>query len=124
MRYTILVLILVFISSGCATTAVTKTSPDYKINIADELRIVIWKELDEKVIVRPDGRISLPLIGEVYCKDKTPKSLSEELTKTYQQQTIVIVTKAHSIKNDLKDLIGFLRDVSFVYFLTERIAED
>ena len=124
MRYITFILILAVMFSGCATTATSRASSDYRIRAGDELRVVIWKELDEKVTVRPDGRISLPLIGEVYCKGKTPRALSDELTKSYQQQTIVIVTKAYSIKNDLKEFFGFLRDISFVYFLTERIAKD
>jgi protein involved in polysaccharide export with SLBB domain len=125
MKPIIIIIICALILSGCATLSpITKDSPDYRIRPNDELRIVIWKELDEKVIVRPDGRISLPLIGEIYCNGKTPVNLSDELTQKYKQPTTVIVTKIHSAKEDLKDLIGFLRDIALFYLLGERIARD
>jgi protein involved in polysaccharide export with SLBB domain len=108
----------VFSLSGCATTG------DYKLRAGDELRIVIWQELDEKAVIRPDYKISLPLVGEVSCKDKTPEKLSRELTQMYELETVVMVSKYQTIKQDLKDLFGFIRDLSFAYFLGHRIIKD
>ena len=124
MRQVILVVITVVALSGCATIGSTRMSSDYRIRAKDELRVVIWKELDEKVVVRPDGRISLPLIGEVYCKGKTPAALSKELSEGYKQNTTIIVTKTYSSKEDLKDLIGFLRDAVFFFLAAEKVTGD
>jgi protein involved in polysaccharide export with SLBB domain len=118
----IIMLITSFFASGCASTFVlTKRNTDYKIRVGDQLRIVIWKELDEKVIVRPDHKISLPLIGEVSCKDKTPEELSKELTEKYEAKTTVIVAKYHTLKDDLKEIISIIRDIAVTYFIGERI---
>jgi protein involved in polysaccharide export with SLBB domain len=91
--------------------------------VGDQLRIVIWEKLDEKVIVRPDHKISLPLVGEVSCKDKTPEELSKELSKKYETETTVIVSKYHTLKDDFKGIIGFIRDVSIVYFIGEKVLD-
>ena len=59
------------------------SSDEFVIGPGDVLAINVWKESDiSKVIpVRPDGRISLPLIGEVQSSGLTPKQLEAEITK-------------------------------------------
>lgn len=114
----VLILCLTLLISGCATTG------DYRLRVGDELRVVIWKKLDEKTIVRPDQKISLPLAGEVSCKNKTPEDLSQELTKKYEAETTVMVSKYHTFKDDFKEIIGFIRDAAIVYFIGDRIAND
>ena len=109
---------LVFFLSGCAA------SGPYKIRTGDELRIVVWNEIDEKAVVRPDKKISLPIAGEISCDNKTPSELSKELTQKYRADTVVMVTKFTSLKDDIKDLFGFLRDFSFVFFFAERLIND
>ena len=124
-KYIILILCLSLLNSGCATLGIRPSSTsDYQLRIGDELRIVIWDKLDEKVIIRPDYKISLPLIGEIDCKHKTPKTLSDELSKQYQAKTVVIVTKYHSWKDDFKEAVGIIRDSAIVYFIGERIADE
>lgn len=55
----------------------------YLIGNEDVLAINVWKEPDvsRMVPVRSDGRISLPLIGEVQAAGKTPKELESEIAK-------------------------------------------
>jgi polysaccharide biosynthesis/export protein len=55
----------------------------YEIGPEDLLEIVVWKEegLKKEVLVRPDGGISFPLIGEVQAGGKTPNQLQEEITQ-------------------------------------------
>ncbi len=48
-----------------------------------ELKFYYTPELDVTQIVRPDGRISLQLIGEINVQGKTPSELREELLKLY-----------------------------------------
>jgi len=55
----------------------------YLIGNEDVLAVNVWKEPDvsRMVPVRSDGRISLPLIGEVQAAGKTPKELEGEIAK-------------------------------------------
>ena len=54
---------------------------DYTIAEPDALYISVWKEpeLSASVKVRPDGKISFPLIGDVYVRGMTPDELKKEL---------------------------------------------
>jgi len=57
-------------------------SKEYRIGINDVLSINVWheKELSRNVTVRPDGKISLPLVGDVLAAGKTPPQLQAELS--------------------------------------------
>jgi polysaccharide export outer membrane protein len=56
---------------------------DYVIGAEDSLSIVFWrdKELSADVVVRPDGKISLPLINDVTAVGLTPEQLAASLMK-------------------------------------------
>ena len=49
-------------------------SPDYFIGPLDSLSIFVWRnpELSQTVPVRPDGRISIPLVEDLAAAGKTP----------------------------------------------------
>jgi protein involved in polysaccharide export with SLBB domain len=71
---------------------------EYRIQIGDELEIKFFNtpDLNEQVIVRPDGRISLQLVPEVVVDGMTPAELTRRLTEQYaaqlqQPQVTVIV---------------------------------
>ncbi|HKV27954.1 MAG TPA: polysaccharide biosynthesis/export family protein [Candidatus Acidoferrales bacterium] len=55
----------------------------YVIGENDVLEIDVWKEkeISRTVPVRPDGKISLPLVGEVQASGMTPMALQDDLTK-------------------------------------------
>jgi len=61
-----------------ATPGVVATDPDYKIGPMDVLRIDVWKETDisRLVPVRPDGKISLPLLNDIQAAGLTTMQLS------------------------------------------------
>jgi len=76
---------------------------DYIIGPEDVLEITIWKnqDLSKVVAVRPDGRISLPLIGEVTAVGRTPAQLTEEISaklKEYKEnpQVSIVVKEVNS----------------------------
>lgn len=56
---------------------------EYQIGPEDLLEIVVWKEegLKKEVLVRPDGGISFPLIGDLKAEGKTPSALQAEITR-------------------------------------------
>jgi len=70
----------------------------YKIGSGDILEIVTWKEPDftrEEVLVRIDGKISFPLLGDVQAAGRTPLEINkdiEEGLKDYVDSPIVTVT--------------------------------
>jgi polysaccharide export outer membrane protein len=72
-------------------------SADYVIGVEDALSIAVWKEPDltKLVSVRPDGKISFPLIGDLQASGKTPRQLSATLTEAlakFIKEPIVTVT--------------------------------
>ncbi len=60
---------------------------EYEIGALDQLKVVVWKnaELSAEVTVRPDGIVTLPLIGDVKVAGKTPSQLQRELGKRYAE---------------------------------------
>lgn len=46
-------------------------------------RFLYWPELDDEQVIRPDGKISLLMVGDVEARGKTPSELREELTRLY-----------------------------------------
>jgi polysaccharide export outer membrane protein len=86
-----------------ASVTPATTDPQYQIGPEDVLDISVWKEPDVSrvVPVRPDGRISLPLINDVQAAGNSPqqlaKAISEKLRKYLNEpQVTVIVTQINS----------------------------
>jgi polysaccharide export outer membrane protein len=92
---------------GVATEIVNQASEkssltvttDYILGPEDVLEITVWKnaDLSKLVQVRPDGRISLPLIGDVPAVGRTTAQLTEEISnrlKAFMENpTVSIVVK-------------------------------
>jgi len=79
--------------------------PDYKIGPDDMLHVSVWKEPDltETLPVRPDGKISLPLLNDVQAAGLTPSQLADSIStklKKYMSdpRVTVIVTAMNSQK--------------------------
>jgi polysaccharide export outer membrane protein len=62
-------------------------APDYLIGPLDQLEVFVWRapELSTKVTVRPDGRISTPLVEDMVASGKTPSQLSRDLEKVLRE---------------------------------------
>ena len=56
---------------------------EYILGVEDKLSISVWKEPDllRTVTVRPDGKITFPLIGDVQAAGRTPRGLTDEIAK-------------------------------------------
>jgi len=66
----------------------TKTIPpplgaEYQLGAGDKLRIEVYRDtqLSQSVQVRPDGKITLPLVGDVQAAGKTTAELDEDITR-------------------------------------------
>ena len=80
-------------------------SPDYVIGIEDVIEISVWKnpDISKTVMVRPDGMISLPLVGDIKAAGLTPLQLRDTLNealKEYQETVVtsVIVQEVNSYR--------------------------
>lgn len=62
-------------------------SPSYIIGPRDSLQIFVWRnpELTTSVIVRPDGKVTVPLIEDLQAAGKTPTELAREIEKQLEQ---------------------------------------
>lgn len=58
--------------------------PDYVIGPYDQLRIFVWRapELSSDVAVRPDGRISTPLVDDMVAAGKSPAVLAQDIERS------------------------------------------
>ena len=87
-------------SQGVSATA----DPNYVIKPQDLIDVSVWKEPDlsrAAVPVRPDGKISLPLVNDVQAAGLTPAQLSAQITSGLTKymtnpQVTVIVTQINS----------------------------
>ncbi len=73
------------------TSAVTNVRPwekeEYRLGPGDKLRVEVYKDLQlsQSLQVRPDGKITLPLVGDFAAAGKTPIQLRDELTKSLKE---------------------------------------
>jgi polysaccharide export outer membrane protein len=60
---------------------------DYRIGAADVIEVIVWNEpnFSREVVVRPDGKISLPAVGDVQAEGMTPEAFTEYLQKVLTQ---------------------------------------
>ena len=88
-----------------AAAASEKTAKNYVIGPGDVLDIFVWQnpDLSQKAVpVRPDGRISTPLISNIMAAGKTPTELAQAMDKVLSQyirtpRVTVIVEQALSV---------------------------
>ena len=83
------------------------------IGANDVLAISVWKEPDvsRSVPVRSDGKISLPLVGEMQAGGQTPRQLEQEIAKRLQNfisepEVTVIVTESKSQKINILGMVS------------------
>jgi polysaccharide biosynthesis/export protein len=99
--------------AACATTSGSDQAPKinptaqaveaYRIGVDDEVKVSVWQNpgLDVSVPVRPDGKISVPLVGDVEAGGRTPEEVAAEIQEklhTYVRdpQVTVILTQLRS----------------------------
>ncbi len=90
-----------------------RSDSSYVIGANDVLAINVWKEPDisRSVPVRSDGKISLPLVGELTASGQTPLQLEQEIAKRLQSyisepEVTVIVTDSKSQKINIMGMVS------------------
>ena len=66
---------------------VATNSTDYKMVVGDKLRVEVYKDpqMSQSLQIRPDGKITLPLVGDVAAAGKTPAALRDSLTSSLKE---------------------------------------
>ena len=95
------------VSSGNLTSgappAAAPVADEYQIGVDDIVQVSVWRnpELGITAPVRPDGKISVPLVGDVMAGGRTPDAVAKELqgklaTYVIEPQVTVIITELRS----------------------------
>jgi polysaccharide export outer membrane protein len=90
---------------GANTNSVNPLTPltlpkDYVIGVEDVLNIVFWsaKEMSAEVLVRPDGKISLPILNDMPAAGMTPEQLAATIVETaakfVRESSATVIVKA------------------------------
>lgn len=85
--------------------ATTPTQPEYRIGSGDKLQINVYKEADltQALQVRPDGRITMPLVGDLAAAGQTPMQLQRRLAESLREYvsnpvvTVMVVEVAERV---------------------------
>jgi polysaccharide export outer membrane protein len=96
MKFVLLAFCLVFYNAVTESSAQTQPAPsqtlvlpeDYVIGLEDILSINVWKEPElsvKDVVVRPDGKISIPLVGDIPASTLTPMQLQAKITERMKE---------------------------------------
>lgn len=112
-----ILLSLIVLLSGCASTSMQPgqeglaqsssgardMDQEYRIGADDQLQVNVWRnpELTVSMPVRPDGMISMPLIGDVQAGDRTPAEVAAEIREKLsvyvrEPNVTVIITELRS----------------------------
>jgi len=89
--------------ANTSTPSANPAGPEYVIGPDDVLHVAVWKEADltATLPVRPDGKISLPLLNDVQAAGMTPMQLAGSLTEKLKKyladpRVTVVVTQINS----------------------------
>jgi polysaccharide export outer membrane protein len=108
--FSVLLLGIVILMSGCAskldateeagkdtTRFATYVEGDYRIGVDDRVQVTVWRnpELTVTVPVRPDGKISFPLIGDVQAGGNTPSQvgaiIKDKLSAYLREPNVAVI---------------------------------
>jgi polysaccharide export outer membrane protein len=104
----------------CLSAAQEKTKENpafpegYRIGAGDVLQIVVWKEPDASLpdtVVRTDGKISVPLVGDIVAGGLTPAELKDLLTAklTHYINSPVVTVYARQINSRKVNVLGMVK---------------
>ena len=75
--------LVISVTPSHSQTVAQPTFEEFILGVEDKLSISVWKEPDltKTVSIRPDGKITFPLVGDVQAAGRAPRQLTEDLTK-------------------------------------------
>lgn len=96
--------ICTLVLAGCASPGMSETQrPEitykreaYVIGIGDQLRVDVWRnqELTRDLVVRPDGLITMPLMGDMQAEGETPEELAAAISR---ELSVIIISPEVSV---------------------------
>jgi polysaccharide export outer membrane protein len=96
-------------AAAAEATVSPAVSPDYRIGPGDTLKVSVFQndELTATLPVRPDGKISTPLVEDMVAVGKTPSQLARDIEKSLAEyikapKVSVVVTIALSVYSQVK----------------------
>jgi polysaccharide export outer membrane protein len=91
------------LSSNPERSAETSDRSSYRIGPGDALQIFVWRnpEISTNVPVRPDGKISMPLVEDMVAVGKTPSELARDI-----EQVLATYIKSPSVNVIVSDFQG------------------
>lgn len=97
--------------SGAPPSGVSTVSADYLIGPGDTLQIFVWQnpELSVTVPVRPDGRISTPLVEDTLAVGKTPVQLAADL-----ETALAVFIRTPKVSVIVSEAVGALSQVQVI----------
>lgn len=119
MNARLVIMLLTILTSACTTYPpltdrdVPSSDYTYLIGPGDELNVFIWgnPDISTLVPVRPDGKITVPLVEDVVATGKTSFNLARELEKKYKvfvkdPQVVVMVTSFQGLDQQQIRVVG------------------
>ena len=93
-------------AEAAVVTTHTPSEGDYRLGAGDKLRIEVYKEaqLSQALQVRPDGKITLPLVGDIAAAGHTPLELRDSITtalREYVTNPVVTVIVQEATANKI-----------------------
>jgi polysaccharide export outer membrane protein len=82
------------------------TSTDYLIAAGDLVSVQVWdnEKLSTRARVRSDGRISMPLLGDVTIAGKAPKQVSAEVERELKEKNYVVTPRVNVLVDEVTPL--------------------
>jgi polysaccharide export outer membrane protein len=106
-------------SAAAQTTAPPASTADYTLHAGDKLEVSVWQEegLEKPIIVRPDGKFSFPLTGEVQAEGRSVSQVRDDITarlKRYIAEPVVTVTVTEVTGNQIYVIGQVVKPGAFV----------
>jgi polysaccharide export outer membrane protein len=74
---------------AASATSLPRTTPvgEYRLVAGDKLRVEVYKDpqLSQSLQIRPDGKVTLPLVGDIVASDLTPIQLRDRITTSLKE---------------------------------------
>src|SRR5713226_9376955 len=103
LRWPLMILVVALLVVPPSASRAQVSDKAYIIGPEDVLEIQVWerRDLNQTVFVRPDGRTSLPLVGEIVVAGKTVQELQDHLAQVYDKtsQNAVVTVIVREIKS-------------------------
>lgn len=102
------------------------TEPEYMLESGDVIEVAVWRneDLSRTLTIRPDGRISLPLAGEIKASGLSPEKLSHIITLRLQDKYILdpqVTVIVNSVGSKKILVLGEVRNPG-MYNISQRLT--